>query len=412
MAQRIAITGMGVISPVGVGAEDVWSALSRGQSGAGPITRFDSTDHKTKFACEVKDFDPQNYMDRKAAKRMDLFCQYAVASATEAIDHAGIKFSDHDQDRIGVVVGSGIGGMNTYEAQVERLVRKGPGKISPFFIPMMIGDIASGHISMMHNLRGPNYSVQSACATASHAIGLAMMHLRAADADVMICGGSEAPITPAGLAGFNSMSAISTRNDNPTAASRPFDVDRDGFVMAEGGAVFILETEEHAVKRGANILAELAGYGFTADAHHMTAPHPEGDGAVRSMRAAMKSAGCSPEEIGYINAHGTSTQYNDEIETLAIKTVFGDKAYDIPISSTKSMTGHLLGSAGAVELFAALQAVRTGTIPPTINLDSPDPKCDLFYVPNNAVERQVDIALSNTFGFGGHNATLIARRWD
>ncbi len=411
MANRVVITGMGVLSPVGIGLEEYWSALLAGKSGAGPITRFDTTGFKTTFACEVKGFDPGDCMDRKTSRRMDLFSQFAIAAAIQAIDQSRLDFDRVDRNRVGVVVGSGIGGMYTYEDQVNRLNDAGPSRVSPFFIPMMIGDIAAGHISIRWGLKGPNFSVQSACATASHSIGLAMMHLRAGDADVMITGGTEAPLTRAGVAGFNAMNAISTRNDDPEHASRPFDADRDGFVMGEGAAILVIETEEHAVRRGAEILAEIAGYGFSADAYHLTAPAPGGVGAVQSMKAAMKSAGVHPEEIGYINAHGTSTKYNDEIETIAIKTAFGEHAWKLAVSSTKSMIGHLLGAAGAVELIAATQAVREGKLPPTINYVTPDPECDLYYVPNKYEERELEVALSNTFGFGGHNASLIVRRY-
>lgn len=408
---RVVVTGMGVVSPLGIGTEANWSALIGGKSGAGPITRFDSSRHKTHFACEVKNFDPTDFMDRKTARRMDLFCQFAMAAAVEAIESANLQPEKLDCDRAGVIVGSGIGGMTTYENQVEKLIAGGPSRISPFFIPMLIGDIAAGHISIRWNLKGPNYGVQSACSTASHAIGTSVMHLLLGDADVMVCGGAEAPLNAGGVAGFNSMNALSTRNDDPQAASRPFDRDRDGFVMGEGGAIFVLETEEHALRRGAEILAEVAGYGFTGDAYHLTAPLPDGSGAVRSMKAAIRCAGLEPGDIQYINAHGTSTSYNDSTETLAIKAVFGEKAYEIPISSTKSMTGHQLGAAGAMELFSTVQTVRTGVIPPTINLDNPDPECDLNYVPNKAIKRDVQVGLSNTFGFGGHNASLMVRRW-
>ncbi|MDP8208793.1 MAG: beta-ketoacyl-ACP synthase II [Candidatus Electryonea clarkiae] len=413
MADRIVITGMGIVTPLGIGVEQSWNDLVAGKSGAAPITRFDASGFKTTFGCEVKGFDPLDYMDRKEAKRMDLFCQFAIAASEEAIVSSGLDLdNDIDRDRIGVLIGSGIGGMTTYESQIIRLSQLGPRKVSPFFIPMMIGDIASGQVSIKWNFSGPNYAVQSACATASHAIGLAYMHLQAGDADVMLCGGSEAPINATGVAGFNSMHAISTRNAEPEKASRPFDIDRDGFVIGEGAGIFILETEEHALKRGAKILGELAGYGFSGDAYHLTAPAPGGTGAVKSMQAAMKKAGCKPEDIDYINAHGTSTPHNDQTETAAIKTAFGDHAYNLAVSSTKSMTGHLLGAAGAVEMFVSLMAVRTGIIPPTINLDNPDPECDLFYVPNKSVKRDVETSLSNTFGFGGHNASIIVRRWD
>lgn len=403
---------MGAVTPLGIGAEATWSAMIAGQSGAAPITRFDTTGHKTNFGCEVKGFDPNDFMDRKEARRMDLFAQLALASAAEAVEAAKLDDDSIDRDRVAVVYGSGMGGMAFYEQQIVKLHEGDTPRISPLFVPIIIGDIAAGHISMRWGFKGPNYAVQSACATSNNAIGIAMMHLMAGDADVVVTGGSEAPMTPAGLAGFNSMHALSTRNDAPEKASRPFDRDRDGFVMAEGAGCFVLETEEHMRKRGAEPLAELTGYGFTGDAHHLTAPAPMGEGAVRSMRAALKKAGLEPEQVDYINAHGTSTELNDSNETAAIKTVFGDHAYKLAVSSTKSMTGHLLGAAGAVELFATVQALRTGMIPPTINYENPDPDCDLHYVPNQAEERELRIAISNTFGFGGHNATLVVQRID
>ncbi len=410
--KKVVVTGMGVVSPVGIGIEDFWTSLLAGKSGAGPITRFPLTDHRTTFACEVKGFDPVDHMDRKAARRMDPFCQFAVASAKQAIDHAGLMSDAVDKNRVGVVYGSGMGGMKTFEEQVIKLHEFGPSKVSPFLVPMIIGDIAAGHISILWNFKGPNYGVQSACTTASHAVGTAFMHLIAGDADVMVCGGAEAPITSLGVSGFNSLHAISTRNDEPERGSRPFDKDRDGFVLGEGAATFILETEEHALKRGVPIIAELAGYGFSADAYHLTAPAPEGEGAVRCIQAAIGFSGISIEEIDYINAHGTSTPLNDVNETKAIKTVFGERAKSVPISSTKSMTGHLLGAAGAIELLACIQAIKDNRIPPTINLDNPDPECDLDYVPHVARDVEVKIAISNTFGFGGHNTTVVIREYE
>jgi len=410
MAKRVFITGIGAISPIGHGTGPTWDALIHGESGAGPITRFDPSEHRTHFACEVKDFDPTVYMDRKDAKRMDLFAQFSMASAVEAVEQAGIDFDSVDPDRIGVVYGSGMGGMMIYEQSWQKLEKAGPSRISPLFIPMLIGDIIPGHISMRYNFKGPNYGVQSACATSSHALGLALMHLRAGDADMMITGGSEAPLTRLGAAGFNSARTLSTRNEDPQRASRPFDKDRDGFVMGEGAATFVLETEEHARARGATIYGELAGYGFTGDAHHLTAPAPDHEGAQRSMRMAIKNAGIEPTDVDYLNAHGTSTELNDLNETIAIKKVFGDHARVAAISSTKSMTGHLLGAAGAMEVFACVMALREGVIPPTINYETPDPECDLDYTPNTAVKRDIEIAMSNTFGFGGHNASLIVKR--
>lgn len=412
MPKRIVITGMGAVTPLGNSLPDYWYNLVHGKSGAGGITRFDATGHKTRFACEVKGFNPLDYLDRKQAKRLDLFSQFALVSAIEAVKQAGLDSDHFNHDRVGVVYGSGIGGMTTYEEQVTKSLDYGPGRVSPFFVPMMIGDIIAGHISIRWNLKGVNYGVQSACATSSHAIGLAMIHLLTGDADAIVCGGAEAPLCPVGVAGFNALHAISIRNDAPEKASRPFDAKRDGFVMAEGGAGFVLETEEHARKRGAEILAELKGYGFSADAYHLTAPAPGGEGAVRSMRAALQKAGIQPEEVDYLNAHGTSTPLNDTTETEAIKTAFGEHAYRMNISSSKSMTGHLLGAAGAVELATCVQTIREGVIPPTINLEYPDPECDLNYTPNKAVKKSVNVALSNTFGFGGHNASLVVKRWE
>ncbi|MBS1261319.1 MAG: 3-oxoacyl-[acyl-carrier-protein] synthase 2 [Calditrichaeota bacterium] len=410
MATRVFVTGMGVVSPLAIGAEATWNSLIAGRSGADRITRFDPAGHRTTFACEVKGFAATDFMDRKDAKRMDLFAQLAMASTVEAIEQAGIDFDGVDPDRVGVVYGSGMGGMTIYEEQLRRMLNDGPGRVSPFFIPMLIGDIVPGHISMRWKLKGPNYGVQSACATSSHAIGLALMHLRAGDADVIVTGGSEAPMTPLGLAGFNSARAISTRNDDPQRASRPFDRDRDGFVMGEGAATFVLETEEHARARGATVFAELCGYGFSGDAYHLTAPAPEGEGAVHSMAAALRNAGVDGADVDYINAHGTSTELNDKNETTAIKRVFGGHAYKLAVSSTKSMIGHLLGAAGAVEMFASVMALREGTIPPTINYETPDPECDLDYTPNEARNQAINVAMSNTFGFGGHNASLVLRR--
>lgn len=410
MSKRIFITGMGVVSPLGLDSETTWKAMVAGTSGAGPITHVDPSDFRTQFACEVKGFDPLTVLDRKEVRRMDRFSQLAMASAVEAVEMCGIDFEKIDRDRVGVVYGSGIGGMETWEDQVLTMREKGIDRISPLYVPMTIGDIVPGYISMRWNLKGPNYGVQSACATSNHSLGIALMHLRAGDADVMISGGTEAPITRMGLGGFNAMHAISTRNDDPAHASRPFDADRDGFVIGEGSTTFVLETEEHMLARGAEPLAEFIGYGFSGDAYHLTAPAPEGEGQARAMVAAMKNAGITPDEVDYINAHGTSTELNDKNETMAIKTALGDRAYKIPVSSTKSMTGHLLGGAGAIEAFACVQALRNGIVPPTINYETPDPECDLDYVPNEARKVDLNVVLSNTFGFGGHNATLALRR--
>jgi 3-oxoacyl-[acyl-carrier-protein] synthase II len=410
MSKKVFITGVGVVSPLAIGAEATWQALVAGKSGSAPITRFDTSGYKTNFACEVKGFNASDYLDKKEARRMDFFCQLGMASAVEAMESSGLDLENVDLDRAGVVYGSGIGGMVTYEDQVNKLYNAGPSRVSPFFIPMMIGDIVPGHISIRYNLRGPNYGVQSACATSSHAIGMALMHLRAGDADIMVTGGAEAPVTPTGVAGFNALHAISTRNDEPEKASRPFDKNRDGFVMGEGAVTFVLETEEHARARGANLLAEVAGYGFTGDAHHLTAPKPGHEGAVRSMRAAIANAGLKIEDVDYVNAHGTSTGLNDMHETTAIKTVFGDHVKNLAISSTKSMTGHLLGAAGAMEAFACAKAIAEGIVPPTINYETPDPDCDLDYTPNTSVKKEINVAISNTFGFGGHNATIVLRK--
>jgi 3-oxoacyl-[acyl-carrier-protein] synthase II len=409
--RRVVVTGLGAVTPLGLTVQDFWTAMLEGKSGAAPITYFDTSAFDTHFACELKGYKATDYLDRKAAQRMDPFAQYAVIAADQAIADSGLPVKDLDPDRAGVIIGSGIGGMISYHAQFTNLLQGGPRRISPFFIPMLIPDIACGQISIKYGLKGPNYATVSACATASHAIGDAYRIIQVGDADVMVCGGSEAPITPMGLGGFNAMKALSTRNDAPDRASRPFDAQRDGFVMAEGAGVLILEELESARARGARIHAEIVGLGFTADAHHLTAPPDGGEGAVRSMRRALKDAGISPEAVDYINVHGTSTPLGDISETAAIKTVFGPHARTLTISSTKSMTGHLLGAAGAVEGIAAIMACREDMIPPTINYEVPDPQCDLDYTPNTAVRHRVTYALSNTFGFGGHNATLIFRKY-
>jgi 3-oxoacyl-[acyl-carrier-protein] synthase II len=401
---------MGALTPIGLNVQEFWNNLVIGKGGAAPITYFDTSAFDTHFACEVKGFKATDFLDRKSSQRMDPFAQYAVIASDMAIADAALPLKDMDSDRIGVIYGSGIGGMSTYDTQFRNYMQGGPGRISPFFIPMLIPDIACGYISIKHGLKGPNYATVSACATASHAIGDAFRIIQYGDADVMVCGGSEAPITPMGLGGFNSMRALSTRNDAPEKASRPFDKERDGFVMGEGGASLVLEEYEHANKRGARIYAELVGAGFTADAFHITAPPDGGEGAVRSMQRAIRDAGITPEDVDYINVHGTSTQLGDISESLAIKTTFGAHAFKVNISSTKSMTGHLLGAAGAVELIASAMACHTDIIPPTINYEVPDPQCDLNYTPNVAAKRTVRYALSNTFGFGGHNASLIVKK--
>jgi len=409
--RRVVVTGMGAITPIGLCTEEYWNNLIAGKSGAAPITRFDTSAYDTRFACEVKNFTATDYLDRKAAQRMDPFAQYAVVSSDMAIRNSGISANDMDPDRIGVVFGSGIGGMASYDTQFTSYMQGGPRRISPFFIPMLIPDIACGHISIKHGFKGPNYATVSACASASHAIGDAYRIIQYGDADAVVCGGSEAPITPMGLGGFNSMKALSTRNHEPEKASRPFDAERDGFVMGEGGGALVLEELEHAVKRGAMIYAEVVGIGFTADAHHITAPPDGGEGAVRAMKRAIRDAGIIPEQVDYINVHGTSTPLGDISETLAIKATFGEHTTKLHISSTKSMTGHLLGAAGAVEAIAAVMACTTDTIPPTINYEHPDPECDLNYTPNVAAKSTVNYAISNTFGFGGHNATILIKKY-
>ncbi len=409
--RRVVVTGMGALTPLGNTVEEYWKNLIAGVSGAVPITYFDTSLYDTHFACQLKNFKATDYLDRKSAQRMDPFSQYAIISSDQAMADSGIVMGDDDPDRYGVVFGSGIGGMTTYDTQFKNLMQGGPGRISPFFIPMLIPDIACGNISIKHGLKGPNYATVSACATASHAIGDAFRIIQYGDADVMVCGGSEAPITPMGLGGFNAMRALSTRNDDPSVASRPFDKLRDGFVMGEGGGALVLEELLHAQQRKAKIYCEIVGIGFTADAHHITAPPEGGEGAVRSMRRSLKDAGITPDKVDYINVHGTSTPLGDISETQAIKTAFGDHARAIKISSTKSMTGHLLGAAGAVEAIAAIMAVKHDMIPPTINYQQPDPACDLDYTPNVAVKRVVHYALSNTFGFGGHNATILVKKY-
>ena len=413
MKRRVVVTGMGAITPVGNDVATTWRALLEGKSGAAPITHFDASNFPVRFACEVKDFDPLTYMDRKEAKRADQFTQYAVGAATQAMKDAGLaEQNGMDPDRIGVIVGSGIGGLKSFEEQHDVYRQRGPGKISPFFIPMFISDIAAGIVSMQFNAKGPNYATVSACATSAHAIGDAFRTIQYGDADVMITGGAEATVTPMAIGGFANMKALSERNDSPETASRPFDATRDGFVMGEGSGMVILEELEHALARGARIYAEVVGYGATGDAYHLTAPAPNGEGAQRAMKRALKDANLRPEDIQYINAHGTSTPANDLNETLAIKAVFGDTIRNINVSSTKSATGHMLGAAGAVEFVVSTLTVVEGKIPPTINYETPDPECDLDYTPNKAVEREVNAVISNSFGFGGHNTTLAVKRFE
>jgi 3-oxoacyl-[acyl-carrier-protein] synthase II len=408
-------TGAGLITPVGNDLAATWSALLSGTSGAGPITHFDATlDFDVRFAAEVKGFDPVQYMERKEAKRMDRFAQFAMAAAQEAVRSAGLDPGPEsmDRDRVGVLIGSGIGGISTFEDQARIMVEKGPKRISPFFVPMFIPDIAAGHVSMRYGFRGPNYATVSACSSSAHALGDAYRILERGEADVMVTGGAEATVTPMTIAGFGNMKALSMRNDSPQTASRPFDATRDGFVLGEGAGVVILETLEHAAARGATVLGEIFGFGQSGDAYHLTAPAPEGAGAQLAIRAAFRDAEIGPADVDYINAHGTSTPMNDATETRAVKAVFGDHAYNLVISSTKSMTGHLLGAAGAVEAIVSMLVCRDGTIPPTTNFSTADPVCDLDYAHNRKVEQPVRIAISNSFGFGGHNVCLAVRRWD
>ena len=414
--RRVVITGFGAISCVGNDVASFWDALVEGKCGLGPITQFDPSAYRTRIAGEIKDFDPAKYMNFKDAKRMDRFCQFAMSASSMAIENAGLPANFGDSsirpERVGVMVSSGIGGMAVFSDQLKVLAEKGPDRVSPLLIPMLIGDIASGHISMRWNAKGPNYGLISACATGNHSIGEASWIIRRGDADIMIAGGAEAPIVPIGVAGFCSMKAMSQRNDDPLHASRPFDRDRDGFVMSEGAGVLVLEELEHAKARGANILAELVGYGSTGDAYHITSPHPEGEGAAEAMCIAMRHAGINPEDMDYINAHGTSTELNDKYETLAIKRAFGDAARKISVSSTKGTTGHGLGAAGGFECIACIQAIRTGIVPPTINYETPDPECDLDITPNTARERNIRYAMNNNLGFGGHNAAVIFKKFE
>ncbi|MFN3194794.1 MAG: beta-ketoacyl-ACP synthase II [Chlorobiota bacterium] len=412
---KIVITGMGAVTPIGNNLDEYWNALLEGKSGSAPITKFDASDFKTRFACEVKDYDPTLHMTKKEVQRMDVFTQFALSSSVMAVEDSGIDFEKTDKNRVGVIIGSGIGGMWTYHNQQENLYKRDgkPDRISPFFIPMLISDIAAGQVAIRWGLKGPNYATVSACATSSHSLADALMIMQRGDADVMITGGAEAVVCPMGVGGFNAMKALSENNENYETASRPFDADRDGFVIGEGSGVLVLETEEHAKNRGAKIYAELAGIGLTDDAYHITQPAPGGEGAVRSMSLAIKDAGITINDIDYINAHGTSTPFNDRNESNAVETVFGDRAKELLVSSTKSMTGHLLGAAGAIEAIAAVKAIAEGIVPPTINYNTPDPECaDLNFVPNSPIKREVRAALSNTFGFGGHNATLCFKAYD
>lgn len=411
MARRVVVTGLGLVTPLGNTVEDTWSSLLAGQSGAGPITRFDPARFSVRFACEVKGFDPLLYIDRKEAKRFDIFAQYALAAAHQAVAQAGLEGGAPDPNRTGVVFGSGIGGMQTYEDNCRAFIEKGPDRVSPFFVPMFIPNMAAGLVSMRYGFKGPNYAPVSACASSAHAIGESYRMIKDGVADAMLTGGSEGCVTGLTVAAFSNMKAMSTRNDDPKSASRPFDKDRDGFVLGDGGAALMIESLEHAERRGATILGEVCGYGLSGDAYHMSAPAPEGEGAQRAMRMCLDEGRIDPSDVGYVNAHGTSTPLGDIAETQAVKAVFGDHARKLVFGSTKSMTGHLLGGAGALEAVISLLAVTRGEIPPTINQFTPDPECDLDSAPNHMVKRDVTVAMSNAFGFGGHNASLALRKF-
>ena len=411
--RRVVVTGIGAVTPIGLDVPEFWNGLIAGKNGVEPITHFDASKFDTRFAAEVKNFIPENYFDKKSVKRLDRFAQFAIAATVQAIDDSNINLEKVDKERGGVIYGSGIGGLETLQNEHWKYFKdKNPGMISPFFVTMMISDLAAGQISIRFGLKGPNYATTSACSTASHAISDAFMIIERGAADFMVCGGSEASITEIGMGGFNAMRALSTWNDRYAEASRPFDKDRNGFVMGEGAGTVIIEELNHALNRGAKIYAELAGIGLTADAFHITAPAPGGEGAVRSMKIAVEDAGLLLTDIDYINAHGTSTPHNDINETKAIKTLFGDHAYKLVISSTKSMTGHLLGAAGGIEAIATLLSMQSGLIPPTINLDNPDPECDLNYSAKKVTKKEIKAAINNTFGFGGHNASLVFKKFE
>ncbi|MBM4338545.1 MAG: beta-ketoacyl-ACP synthase II [Deltaproteobacteria bacterium] len=411
MKRRVVVTGMGLVVPTGIGVGTAWKNVCEGKSGIGRLTRFDCEGFETRIAAEIKDFNPELYIEKKEVKKMDLFIQYSIAATREALEDAKLNITADNGDRIGVIVGTGLGGLPTIERYHKILMEKGPSRISPFFIPMLIANLASGQIAIHFGAKGPNTCVVTACATGGHCIGDAFRAISYGDADAVIAGGTESNITPLTVSGFNAMKALSTRNDEPEKASRPFEKNRNGFVIAEGAGIVILEELEYAKKRNANIYAELIGYGYTGDAYHITAPSPDGDGAIRCMKMAMKDAGLKPEDIDYINAHGTSTQLNDLTETIAIKAVFGEHAKKIPISATKSMTGHLLGAAGSTEAIFTILSLRDGILPPTLNYEEPDPECDLDYVPNVARRQNVKTGMSNAFGFGGTNATLIFKKF-
>ncbi|MEK7735613.1 MAG: beta-ketoacyl-ACP synthase II [Nitrospirota bacterium] len=408
--RRVVVTGVGIITPVGIGVEESWKGLVEGRSGIRKLTRFDASAFATQIAGEVEGFNPEDYIEPKEIKKMDRFIHLAIAASDMAVKDSGLKITDSNAERVGVIIGSGMGGLPAIEHYHSVLLEKGPRRITPFFIPMLIINLAGGHVSMKYGAKGPISAVATACATGSHSIGDAFKIIQRGDADAMIAGGTESVITPMGIGGFNAMKALSTRNDEPEKASRPFDADRDGFVMGEGVGIMVLESLEHARSRGARIYAEIAGYGMTADAYHMTSPAPEGEGAARCMAIALKDGGVAPSEVDYINAHGTSTKYGDELESIAIKTVFKGHASKLAVSSTKSMTGHLLGAAGGVEAVVCVLCMRDNIVPPTINLDNPDPQCDLDYVPHKARKMDVNCVMSNSFGFGGTNACLVFKR--
>ena len=409
MSRRVAITGLGVISPIGSGKDKFWNAVKEGKCGIDEITAFDTTDFTVKLAAEVKDFDPKDYIDKKEAKRMDRFCQFAIGASQMAIDDSGLDLEKITNEKLGVVIGSGVGGINTIEKEIGKLHSRGPSKVSPFFIPMIISNMASGLVAIRFEAKGVNLSVVTACASGTNAIGESFKKIQSGVCDIMLAGGSEASVTPATIAGFSSMTALCANNDKDRA-SIPFDKERSGFVMGEGAGMLVMEEYEHAVARGAKIYAEIVGYGATCDAHHMTAPHPEGKGAAGAIAGAIEDAGIEKEKVGYINAHGTSTPYNDKLETLAIKNVFGDYAYNVPVSSTKAMTGHLIGGAGAVEAIVTIMALQDGFLPATINYKVPDPECDLDIIPNEGRKADIEYAMSNSLGFGGHNATVLFKR--
>lgn len=410
--RRVVITGVGVITSIGVGGEEFWNSIKNGVCGIDKITHFDASQMATQIAAEVKDFNPEDYMEKKEARRMDRYTQFAVAASKMAVKNAGLDVETIDKEKFGVVIGTGIGGLSTLEDQHTTLMEKGPNRISPFFIPMMIANLAAGQVSIALGAKGINETIVTACASGTNAIGDAFKIIQRESADVIIAGGTEAPITPLATAGFCAMKAMSTKNDQPKRASRPFDAERDGFVMGEGAGIVVLEELEHALNRGANIIAEVVGYGSTSDAYHVTTPTPGGEGAYRAMKAAVEDAKIKTEEMGYINAHGTSTEYNDKYESAAIKTLFGEYAYKLPISSTKSMTGHLLGAAGGIEAIICAYALKEGYLPGTINYETKDPECDLNYTPNKGVDAEIEYAMSNTFGFGGQNATVVLKKWN